>query len=193
MRKYAASDSRTFDRQLVAAQPDLLEESARELDDLDVHRRLFRAEALDVPLPELPVAELLRALATEHRLVREEALRSRRLVQPRVEERTRDRRRRLGAQRQLALTAEAHLVHLLAHDVGGLTGRLDEDAPLLDHRRDDPQVAVSLGTRLHDGLERSERRRFFRKEVPRAAGRLEARHRRHDFTRYRRSRWIAGR
>src|ERR671935_3335886 len=110
------------DQDLVARQADLGQQSVREIDDLDVDRRLLRAVALDVPLPELSEPQLLRALAAEHRLVSEVALRARRLVEARVEECPRDRWRRFRSERELALAVKLDLEHLLAHDIGRLAG-----------------------------------------------------------------------
>src|SRR5439155_17901285 len=112
------------DTDLIAVEADLGEKAMREPHDLAIDGGLLSAEALEVPLPELAEAQLLRTLPAEHRLVREEPLRTRRLVQAGFEERARDRRSRFGPQHQIALAAERHVEHLFADDVRRLAGRL---------------------------------------------------------------------
>ena len=66
------------------------EQTRGEVDDFDIRQRLFRAVTLESPLPKLSIAQELWPLPAEHRLVIEEAHRTRRAVQSVLKERARD-------------------------------------------------------------------------------------------------------
>ena len=163
--------------ELVRAQAELREEPRGEVDDLDVRKWLLRAETLETPLPELAIAQELRALPAEHRLVVEEPDRTRRAVKTVLEERARDRRRALRAQDEAALAVKRHVVHLVADDVARLPHRFGEYGAILDDRGHDPGVAIAEGARLDHGLEGVEGGRFFGKQVPHPARGLKTWHR----------------
>src|SRR6185503_4062439 len=101
------------DLELDCREANLGEQTIREVDDLHVRGRLRGAVALEAPLPELPEAKQLWTLAAEHRLPVEESDRLRRLVEPVLEQRARDRGGALRAQREPAFAALPHLIHLV--------------------------------------------------------------------------------
>src|SRR5207237_4139384 len=141
---------------------DLREEARGEVDDLDVGERLLRTKALEAPLPELAVAQELRPLPAEHRLVVEEAHRSRRAVQTVLEEGARHRRRTLRTQHEAALAVQRHVVHLVTDDVARFAARLREPAALFDDRRGDPRILVAHGATLDHRIVRIEGGSIFR-------------------------------
>ena len=163
--------------ELVRAKADLRKEARGEIDDLDVGKSLLGTEALEAPLPELAVAQELRPLAAEHRLVVEEAHRSWRAVQSVLKERAGHRRRALRAQHQAALAVQRDVVHLVTDDVARLPYRLRKHPTVLDDRRRDPRVAVAQGARLDHGLQRVEGGRLFGEQVPHPARGLKSWHR----------------
>ena len=163
--------------ELVRAKTDLREEARGEVDDLDVGEGLLGTEALETPLPELAVAQELRPLPAEHRLVVEEAHRSWRTVQAVLEEGSRHRRRTLRTQHQAALAVQRHVVHLVTDDVARFAHRFREHPAILDDRRRDPRIAVAQGARLDHRLQRVEGGRFFGEQVPHPARGLKTSHR----------------
>ena len=93
------------------------EERVVELDHLRIERGVLGADRLDVQLPVLAEAALLRAPVAVDRLVRVELLRLRLAVQAVLEVGAHDRSGGLGAKRERAVTAVLERVHLLRDDV----------------------------------------------------------------------------
>ena len=130
--------------QLEAVEPERAVEAVGERDDFDVDVGIVDAERFDADLPVLAVPPLLRSLVAEVRRQVPHLPRDRRLV---LHEGAHDRRGALRPQREPATALVLELVHLLAHDVGGLTDPL-EHLEVLEDRRDDeiePEARGALG------------------------------------------------
>ena len=116
-----------------------------QLDHLCVDRRVVGADRLDRLLPMLAIAALLRRRVPVHRRLRVQLHGLRLPLHSVLEVGAADRRRPLGSQREPSTALVLEDVHLLLHHVGALAGRAEEELGVLEHRRDDPAVAVRLG------------------------------------------------
>ncbi len=93
----------------------------------------------------LAIAALLRRGVPVHRRLRVQLHGLRLPLHSVLEVGAADRRRPLGSQREPSTALVLEDVHLLLHHVGALAGRAEEELGVLEHRRDDPAVAVRLG------------------------------------------------
>ncbi len=134
------------DHQVDVAQTERAVEAVRERDHLDVDLGVVDAEHLGAHLPVLAVAALLRALVAEVRRDVPDLPGHRRAV---LHEGPHDRRGALGAQRDAAAALVLEVVHLLAHDVGGLTDPLEHLEVLEDGR--EHQAEAVAGRALREG------------------------------------------
>ena len=153
-----------------------LQQVGVELDHLGVDGRVVGADRLDRELPVLAVPSLLRTVVPPHRPDRVELLRLRLAMEPVLEVRAADRRRRFRPQRQRAAPAIGERVGLLLYDVGPAAGRADDQFRVLDPGRVDAAVAVESAHLLHLSRDPLPERLLGREDVVGAARRLEARH-----------------
>ena len=160
-----------FSSSVNALEPEVAVEAVGERDDLDVDVGIVDAEHLDADLPVLAVAALLRALVAEVRREVPDLPRHRRVV---LHERAHDRRGALGPQREAAAALVLELVHLLAHDVGGLADPL-EHLEVLEDRRDHEPEPEALGARRERRDQRLPPLRLRRQDVVGARRRAELR------------------
>ena len=147
-----------------------------ELDHLRIDRGIIAPDRLDRELPVLAVPALLRTVVPPHRPDRVQLLRLRLPVQPVLEVRAADRRRRLGTESQRPRAAVREGVRLLLHDVGAPAGRADDQLGVLEAGRVDAPIAVQGAHLLHLPRHPLPDRLVGREDVVRAARRLEARH-----------------
>ena len=124
------------------------EQRVVELDHLRIERGVLGADRLDIQLPVLAEASLLRTPVAVDRLVRVELLRLRLAVQAVLEVGAHDRSSRLGAKRERPVAAVLERVHLLRDDVRPLPGRAREEVGLLEDGRVDPAIAVQVAQAL---------------------------------------------
>ena len=166
------------------------------MNHLRVDGGIVAADRLEVELPELAVAPLLRAAVAVHRPDREELLRLGLAVQAVLEVRAHDPGGRLGAEGQRAVGAIGERVHLLRDDVGPLARGACEELRVLEDGRVDPAVAVERAQALELRDHLPPARLLGREDVVGASGRLEPRHAAlpgTDCGRARRRAWSAGR
>ena len=123
------------EQQLEVGQPEVAEALHAQRDHLGVQRRVVDAERLHVHLGEVPVPAGLRALVAEHGADGPELHRQGAVVQPVLDERPHEPGGELRAQGHRAAAAVVEGVHLLRHDVGGLTHAAGEDGGVLEDRR----------------------------------------------------------
>ena len=101
----------------VVGDAEAAEQRVVELDHLRIERGVLGADRLDIQLPVLAEAPLLRTPVAVDRLVRVELLRLRLAVQAVLEVGAHDRSGGLGAKRERPVTAVLERVHLLRDDV----------------------------------------------------------------------------
>ena len=118
------------------------EERVVEVDHLGVDGRIVRADRLQVELPVLAEAPLLRPSVAVDGLVRVQLHGLRLAVHAVLEVRTDDRRRRLGPERQRAVATVGERVHLLRDDVRPVARGADEELGVLEDRCIDRPIAV---------------------------------------------------
>ena len=113
----------------------------RELQHLEVDRRVRVADGLDAELVELAVASGLRAVVPEHRAEVVEPHRQRLVVQPVLQVRAADGGRPLGPERDLLPAPVLEAVHLLLDDVRLLADGAGEERRVLEDGRVDALIA----------------------------------------------------
>ena len=122
-------------------QPEAGEEVVGQRDHLDIEVGVGRAERLDPQLVVLAVAPVLRVLVPERRRHVPRLPWRHRVV---LHVGPRNGGRPLGTQRHQLAVAILEDVHLLADDLAGFTDPAEEDAGVLENRRDRQSVAGSL-------------------------------------------------
>ena len=154
-------------------------EAQRELDDLGVDRRTRIADRLDVELPELPIPTGLRTVVAEHRAGHRQLHRLRQRLHAVLDVRPGDAGGRFRPERPRFgfLRSRGEQEELLLDDVGDGSNAPFEDRSLLEERRLDLAVAVSLGEIGRDCFEPPERGPLGGQQVAGSAGRSEGRHR----------------
>ncbi len=125
------------DQQPHPPQPELTTEAPQQLDHLDVDVGVVDPDHLRAELPVLAVTTGLRLLGPE---VRREVPHLPRRRRPVLHERAHDGRGAFGSEREPAPAPVDEVVHLLAHDVGGLADP-GEDLVVLEDRRQQQAVA----------------------------------------------------
>ena len=130
---------------------EFMEQLIRERQQLDVSRRLGRAEDFGVDLVELAIAPLLRTLVAEHR-ARGRDLQRRELLPSFGQISAGNPGGELRSQRQRIAAAIGEGVHFLRHDVGRLADRAGEDFRRLEHRDLDTLEAIELAHAI-EGIE----------------------------------------
>ena len=122
-------------------QPEAGEEIVGQRDDLDIEVGVGRTERLDAQLVVLAVAPVLRVLVPERRRHVPRLPRRHRVV---LHVGPRNGGRPLGTQRHQLAVAILEDVHLLADDLAALADPAQEDAGVLENRRDRQSVAGTL-------------------------------------------------
>ena len=125
-----------------------LEPGGLECDQLGVDGRVLAADRLDVELPELAEAALLRLGVAEHRRHHPGLDRLRLALQAVLDIGATNLGSGFGTKRERALAAIFEGVHLLGDDVGGLARAAREQLGLLEGRGDDAPVAVGVAKSL---------------------------------------------
>ena len=160
----------------VLADAEPTKERVEQVNHLRVDGGIVAADGLEVELPELAVAPLLRAAVAVHRPDREELLGLGFAVQTVLEVRAHDPGGRLGAEGQRTVGAIGERVHLLRDDVGSLARGACEELRVLDDGRVDPAVAVERAQALELRDHLPPAGLLGREDVVGASGRLEPRH-----------------
>ena len=115
------------------AQSEGAEELVRKGDHLDIEHRIIDTEYLDSDLIELPVPPVLSLFVPEVRPGVPHLPRGYRMMLNVRPTRT---GRLLGTQRDVAAALVDEVVHLLRHDIGGIS-QTKKDTQILEHRQDD--------------------------------------------------------
>src|SRR5258708_9901207 len=179
---FAVSDRVQLEPEL--AQPDLVQPSLGELDDLRVQRCASHADGLDVELGELPVAAFLGPVVSEHRADQVETRGLRALVETSLEVSPDNSSRGLWPQRQVSTAAIVEAVQLFGDRVGVLADALDQPGVLAQGGREllTPQASRHIRGALFGG---PPDRAFTRKDVAHSADgfdRLRSGHKSDDCT-----------
>ena len=133
------------ERERHSAEPKPLHARRRQLQNLQVDRRVGVADGLDAELMELAEPSRLRAVVAEHWAEVVEADGQRAVLHAVLEVGAADRRRALGAERDLLSASVEERVHFLLDDVGFLADGADEEGGVLEDGRVYAGVAERLG------------------------------------------------